>query len=368
MAIYLRGKTWDYDFVHKGQRYTGSFGPVSRTTAKEELVRKKVEVIEGKLNPAKVRKSPRLDAFAEEYLAWSAVNRRPETCRRVTRTVRTLTALFGTKRLNELTAWHFEQFKKTRKETGLAPASVNVELMVFKALLQKAKEWGKLAEHPGKEVKPFKAVSAKTRFLSEEEETAIVAICTPALRCIVQAGLLTGFRRQELISLRPEDIDRTHKTVSVAACHAKNGESRSLPIGIRLNVVLEEALTRRGQASTVFVKDSRDPWTPDAFSHAFAVACQRAGVETLHPHVLRHTFASRLVMAGVDIRTVQELMGHKNIAMTLRYSHLSPDHQRRAIATLEHLFPEKSPANFHNRLGGNTAEESGKIVGLRQVG
>jgi hypothetical protein len=55
-------------------------------------------------------------------------------------------------------------------------------------------------------------------------------------------------------------------------------------------------------------------------------------------------------MAGVDIRTVQELMGHKTIAMALRYSHLSPDHMRRAIEALERRFSEKSPANFHNAL------------------
>jgi hypothetical protein len=140
MAIYLRGKSWYSDFVHKGQRYTGSFGPVSKTVAKEELARKKTEVIEGKLNPAKARKSPRFDAFAEEYLSWFKMNRRPETFRRVNRTVHMLLTFFGTERLNELTAWHLEQYKKARKETGLAYASVNVELMAFKALLQKAQD------------------------------------------------------------------------------------------------------------------------------------------------------------------------------------------------------------------------------------
>jgi hypothetical protein len=53
-------------------------------------------------------------------------------------------------------------------------------------------------------------------------------------------------------------------------------------------------------------------------------------------------------MAGVDIRTVQELMGHKTIAMTLRYSHLSPDHKRKAMEALEERFSQKSPANFHD--------------------
>jgi len=68
MAIYQRGKSWYYDFVHKGQRYTGCFGTISHTTAKEELARKKTEVIEGKLNPAKARKSSRFEAFVEDYL------------------------------------------------------------------------------------------------------------------------------------------------------------------------------------------------------------------------------------------------------------------------------------------------------------
>ena len=67
------------------------------------------------------------------------------------------------------------------------------------------------------------------------------------------------------------------------------------------------------------------------------------------PHILRHTFASRLVMAGVDLRTVQELLGHKTILMTMRYAHLSADHRRTAVETLERRFPVKSPASFPDR-------------------
>src|SRR3954454_4665863 len=114
MAIYLRGKSWYYDFVHRGQRYTGSFGPVSRTVAKEELARKKAEVVEGRLNPAKARKSPRFDAFAEEYLGWVKANRKPLTADRVRQTVERFKRVFGPKRLSDLTPWHIEQFKKTR--------------------------------------------------------------------------------------------------------------------------------------------------------------------------------------------------------------------------------------------------------------
>src|SRR5215831_7255544 len=110
MAIYLRGKSWYYDFVHKGQRYTGCFGPVSRTVAKEELHRKKTEVLEGKLNPIKARKSPRIDAFVTEYLEWVAANRKPLTLRKCRQVLAHVTAFFGPKKLSDITAWHVEQY------------------------------------------------------------------------------------------------------------------------------------------------------------------------------------------------------------------------------------------------------------------
>src|SRR5882672_9144519 len=116
MSIYLRKKSWYYDFVHKGQRYTGSFGPVSRTTAKEEEARKKAEVIEGRLNPAKARKSPRFDTFAEEYLEWVKANRKPLTYRRISEVLANVYPYLGAKRLSDLTAWDLERYKKARKE------------------------------------------------------------------------------------------------------------------------------------------------------------------------------------------------------------------------------------------------------------
>ncbi len=80
-------------------------------------------------------------------------------------------------------------------------------------------------------------------------------------------------------------------------------------------------------------------------STAFATAVRRAKISDFTFHDLRHTFASRLVMGGVDLTTVKELMGHKHIAMTLRYAHLAPGHKRAAIAVLDR-HQEKVPAIF----------------------
>lgn len=69
--------------------------------------------------------------------------------------------------------------------------------------------------------------------------------------------------------------------------------------------------------------------------HSFRQACRRAGIVDFRFHDIRHTFASHLVMAGVDLKTVQELLGHKTLTMTLRYSHLSPAHKVKAVDILD---------------------------------
>ena len=332
--------------------------------AKEELARKKTEVIEGKLNPAKARKSPRFDAFAEDYLEWVKANKKPLTYEKTVAVMRKLTAAFGTKKLNELTAWQIEQHKKARQEAGYAPATINLELRFLKALLNKAVAWKKLTDHPGREVKGLTETNERTRFLSEEEEARLLAVCPPRLRRMVEVGLLTGFRRQELVYLRPEDVDFARELVSVAACYSKNGESRTLPMGQRLKAVLQEALDARGTVERVFVTQTGRPWTMDNFQHAFRKAYREASLEPSSPHTLRHTFASRLVMAGVDLRTVQELLGHKDIKMTMRYTHLSPSHKRHTMATLEVRFPKKSPADFHNNPLSPSPEDYAKAVNL----
>jgi len=75
--------------------------------------------------------------------------------------------------------------------------------------------------------------------------------------------------------------------------------------------------------------------TRNYMHRVFMPALKNTGIENFCWHDLRHTFASRIVMAGVDLRTVQELMGHKSIEMTLRYAHLSPEHQLEAVQRLD---------------------------------
>jgi site-specific recombinase XerC len=81
---------------------------------------------------------------------------------------------FGAKRLSDITAWHIEQYKKARKETGEQPATINLDLSFLKAMLNKALAWNKLTGYPAKHVKALKVSNERTRFLSEEEEVALL--------------------------------------------------------------------------------------------------------------------------------------------------------------------------------------------------
>jgi site-specific recombinase XerD len=93
------------------------------------------------------------------------------------------------------------------------------------------------------------------------------------------------------------------------------------------------ALPSRLKSAWVFPSETGEtPLDAQNFvNRVFTPALRRAKIGNFHWHDLRHTFASRLVMAGVDLRTVQELLGHKTLVMTLRYAHLSPEHRLEAV-------------------------------------
>jgi integrase len=117
---------------------------------------------------------------------------------------------------------------------------------------------------------------------------------------------------------------------------------------VPMNDVLLSALkagrmTAHAEDSPVFCTPQGTPYKN--FRTAFERAVAKAGIADFTFHDLRHTFASRLVRAGMNLPTVQALMGHKKIAMTLRYTYLTTDHKQRAVRLLEAV-AEKVPAIF----------------------
>ncbi|MCX7706037.1 MAG: site-specific integrase, partial [bacterium] len=105
---------------------------------------------------------------------------------------------------------------------------------------------------------------------------------------------------------------------------------------IPMNTIVFNTLNRiKEKGEYVFPGENGGHISPHYISHLFQKSIKKAGIKDFRFHDLRHTFASRLVMRGVDLRTVQELLGHKSFNMTLRYSHLAPEHKRKAVEILE---------------------------------
>jgi integrase len=161
------------------------------------------------------------------------------------------------------------------------------------------------------------------------------------LRLLVITALHTGFRASELRSLTWTDVEISRRMITVRAGYAKNGEARRVPMNQLLTDILKSVKLANSEYGRVFC--TRDGMPYRSFRSAFERAVRKAGIADFTFHDLRHTFASRLVMAGVDLPTVKELLGHRDISMTMRYTHLSSDHKQTAVGKLEQ-FAAKVPA------------------------
>jgi integrase len=276
-------------------------------------------------------------------LQYYQANRRPKSFERHQMAFKALKPFFGGQRLADISPFLIEKYKRLRKEASRSEVTINRELAFLKNMFTMAIKWGKASENPMKQVRLFREDNGRTRFLAEDEEAHLLACCGPYLRPIVITALHTGFRKSELLCLTWADVDFVRQTLTVRAAYTKNGETRSVPMTAVLTDTLKAIRINAAPTAPVFRTREGQPYRH--ISTAFGTAMRRAGVMDFTFHDLRHTFASRLVMEGVDLTTVKELMGHKHITMTLRYAHLAPGHKRSAIAVLDRL-ADKVPSIF----------------------
>jgi integrase len=178
----------------------------------------------------------------------------------------------------------------------------------------------------------------RTRYLTLDEEGRLLAEAREPLHTILLAGIHAGLRvRSEGLTLTWPNVDLARGLLTIQAAYAKTGHTRTVPLNSTLRGALER-LKRDGRAEgPVFTRPDGRPVR--SFISGFQLACERAGLEDVSPHVLRHTFASRLVAAGVDLRTVQELAGWKSLAMVERYSHVHRPHMAAAVERIATAAP-----------------------------
>jgi integrase len=312
-------------------------------------------------------KVPTFSVFIEEHYApWVEAERKAGKA-----TVANLKAQFGQlfhkKPLTDVTAWSIEKFKSARLKAGTSPVTVNRDLDRIRAALQKAVEWKIFAANPLAGVKRAKvAEEPRVRFLDAGEEKRLRAALaereaerrrrrisgnawaaargrktrpawaddeyTDHLTPLVLLAMNTGLRRGELLGLTWEAVDRKRKQLRVTAATAKSGKVRHIPLNSEALAIIERLHKHSTKAGLVFARANRAAMTH--IRRSWMSLMGAAKLTDFHFHDLRHHFASRLVMKGVDLNTVRELLGHSDLKMTLRYAHLAQEHKAAAVEKL----------------------------------
>lgn len=260
--------------------------------------------------------------------------------------------------------WWLERLQTKARpdaEALITKATAWRDLASFRAVIAKAVKWGMLDHNPIQQLR-MKAAKPRSvvRFLSPAEEQRLRATLTARdrdhvaarksanewraarnrplfpdvpegayanhLTPVVLLAMNTGLRKGELLALNWSDINLQARMLTVRPENAKSGKQRHVPLNIEAMTVLRQWASQVGDSGNVFgIASVKSSWD---------TLLTTAKVENFRFHDLRHHFASRLVMAGVDLNTVRELLGHADLAMTLRYAHLAPEHLAAAVEKL----------------------------------
>lgn len=317
--------------------------------------------------------TPTLAAFIKDrYSDWLAANTRSSdaTLARLRRSFQDHQEL----PLSDFTAWIIEKWRSGRLKAGIGASTINRDLSALRGLFSRALEWGVIAEHPMRTVKALQAPSGKVRWLSDDEEIRLRAALDvreereragrasanawraargydlmPDLRGVpfvdhlkpaVLVSLNTGLRQGELLKLNWSHVSLDRAILTVVDALSKSGKQRHIPLNDEALAVLKawreqshHSIVFAGAAGAVRV-DVKTAWQK---------LLKDAKITNFRWHDMRHHFASRLVMAGVDLNTVRELLGHADLTMTLRYAHLAPEHLSAAVAKLNRPLAAEIP-------------------------
>lgn len=305
------------------------------------------------------------DFFIETY---ATTNNRPSTVREKRRALRRgLLDHLGHLHLDKITARHVESFKARRKKDGVGPKTINEEVAILSKILGYAEEIGELRQPPPK-IRRLKVPKPSFDFLDFEEADRLreAARHAPEPWCaMIPVAMWTGLRLGELRALQWEDVDLVgarlhvrHAADDVNTLHPpKSGQPRIVDLPRKAVAVLKGHQHLRGPF--VFSREDGSMltrWECESKSKLrkddspLMKVCRKAGLRRVGWHMLRHTYASHLVMRGASPMEVKELLGHASLEMTMRYAHLSPSARKAAVALLD----EEKPRQY----SGNAGDEN----------
>lgn len=333
MGIRKRGKKYYIDVYYKGTRIRECVGE-SKRLAERIYAKRKSELVENRFFDKRKVSKTKLSRLVELYLEYSKVHKR--SYQRDLTSTRILLKNMEDRQLSQITPLVIEDYIKTRlnqtsyrKKGPVNPASVNRELACLRHMFTKAIEWGLIDHNPAKKVKSLKEKNKRLRFLTAEEIEKLLDSCYGHLNSIVKMAIFSGMRKSEILNLKWKDVDFQNNLIVLM--DTKSGKTREIPLNKTLREVLLN-VPRHLKSDYVFCNQEGRPYRN--VRRSFDSALKKAGIEDFTFHDLRHTFASHMVMSGVDINTLREILGHSSITMTQRYAHLAPSFKQRAMQNI----------------------------------
>jgi integrase len=251
---------------------------------------------------------------------------------------------WGARNATEITKQEIVRWLQTEKENrGWTDSTTNRWQACFSLVFRVAIDNHKITANPASRIKRKAENNMSVRFLTLDEEKRICAVLanrSPSYLPTFLVSLHTGMRASEQWRLQWHDVNFEQRTLTVQKlANTKNG--RHIPLNQIAIKALQDLYQLSGPSGPVFVNSKDTPMT--AHREWFDPAVKEAKVQNFTWHKNRHTFASRLAMAGVDIRTIAQLMGHATIQMSMRYAHLSPDHNQAAVDRLVGFGIKRTP-------------------------
>jgi integrase len=336
MSLIRRGRIWWVDITASGRRIKKSTGQTDKAIAKKIYNKILGQIADEKWFERLPGEEKTLKELLEKYMTeYSARNKSPNSHLRDKSLKAHLLGHLGDYTLTKITPKLVSGYKTKRREEGASPRTVNYELTLLGHAFNLAiKEWEWVRENPAAKVSKEKVNNLRERWLTLEEEDRLLKVSPKWLQEMIVFAINTGLRQDELLGLQWPQIDLFKKTMTIL--EQKNKGKDTLPLnGKAMEVLKNRAKVRSIGSNSVFYSASKTLITAGNLRRAFYSATEKAGIHGLWWHDLRHTFATRLVQAGVDIYTVQKLGRWRNISMVMRYAHHYPESLRVGIGALD---------------------------------
>ena len=353
-TVFKHRNRWYISYYFEGRRYRRAIGS-NKKKAEEAL--KKIEgdiVSERFALPKKVKKIT-FPELAEYWLEkYSKVNNSPSQYQKNReRLDKHLIPYFKEILTTKIDVQMIEEYIASKIE-GLKPATINRTLSILSKMFNDAIRWGYIKENPMRQVSKLREVEEAFDYLAQDEARKLLQNCSKDFYPVCCCALYTGMRVSEIIELRWKNVNLDERLITIEK--SKGKRIRHIPVHPHLLEVLKG---RKGKNINELVFPSKDGMMRKRdLRSALNSALKKAGLKRIRFHDLRHTFASNFVMQGGSIISLQKILGHQDLKVTLRYAHLAPSFLQKEIEILN--FSQKD--FFGLRLvSGSENEENEKL-------